>query len=245
MNKATGLVTYVKGKIGKPYLYGFKQNKDWNKKCTLSDYNSLKRMYGKLIWDSDKSKCVGKYPCDCSGLISAYTGVQRSSTDYRNTATKVLPISKITDAQPGCLLWKQGHIGVLISVGKKSDGTDSYYIAEDGSAYGCQKKPVNWNNWTHILWCKDLEYEKIKKPTTVKKATETKKSAFKQYKAIITKNGVMVREKPAVRSKTKVVKRLSKGEVVNIIEEKIVDGKKYGQLKKSKNWIRLKNTKKI
>ncbi len=234
MKKAIDLVKYVKTKVGNPYLYGFKQNNAWNKKCTTADYNALKKMYSSMVWDSDKKKCVGKYPCDCSGLISAFTGVQRGSTNFKETATKVLPISKITEAQPGCLLWRNGHIGVLISVGKRSDGSDSYYIAEDGSAYGCQKKPVSWQKWTHILWCKDLSYDKI-----------VRKPSFKPYKVKTTIKGVMVRETPNVKSKTKILDRLEKGKVVTIVAEKTVSGKKYGQLKKCKYWIRLKNTKKI
>lgn len=254
MKDAKGLVEYVKTKVGNPYLYGFKQNYQWNNKCTKDDYNQLKKMYGSLIWKSDEF-CVGKYPCDCSGLISAYTGVQRGSSNFKLTATKTLPISKITKAQPGCLLWKDGHIGVLVSVGNKSDGSDSYYIAEDGSAYGCQKKPVNWNKWTHILWCCDLIYDKKEeKPVlkalktvknTVKKSTATSSKVKLPYKVKTTVSGVMVRKSPNTSSKTQIVDRLKKGKEVTIVAERTVNGKKYGQLKKSKNWIRLKNTKKI
>lgn len=182
MKKAKDLVTYVKTKIGNPYLYGFKQNEAWNKKCTTADFNSLKKIYGSMVWDSDKAKCVGKYPCDCSGLITAFTGVVRNSTNMKDTATKVLPISNITKAQAGCILWKQGHVGVLISVGKKSDGSDSYYIAEDGSAYGCQKKPVSWQKWTHILWLKDLQYETSTNTSNNTSTTTKKQSSVTYYK---------------------------------------------------------------
>lgn len=228
MKKAYDLVKYAKTKVGNPYLYGFKQNNAWNKKCTTANYNILKKMYGSMVWDSDKTKCVGKYPCDCSGLISAFTGVQRSSTNFKETATKVLPISKITEAQAGCLLWKQGHIGVLISVGKKADGSDSYYIAEDGSAYGCQKKPVSWQKWTHILWGKDLIYD----PQVL-------------YKVETTKAGVIKRLSPNKMKNTTNMGRLKKGHTCSIIAEKTVGGVKYGQLLKSKYWIRMKYTKKI
>lgn len=182
---AKDLVKYVKTKIGNPYLYGFKQNYNWNKKCTNADYDRLKNAYGSMVWNSD-IKCVGKYPCDCSGLISAFTGIIRGSSEYKSTATKTLPIKDITKAQPGCLLWKQGHIGVLISVGKKSDGSDSYYIAEDGSAYGCQKRPVSWQKWEYILWGCDLVYDKVTttsttKSTTSNTKTNTKVEYYKKY----------------------------------------------------------------
>ena len=170
---AKGLVSYVKTKIGNPYLYGFKQNYAWNRTCTKDNYNNLKKTYGSMVWNSDV-KCVGKHPCVCSGLISAYTGILRGSSEYKSTATKVLPIKKINKAVPGCALWMQGHIGVYIG--------DGYYIAEDGSAYGCRKAKVSANNWTHILWLRDIDYTS-KKTTTVKKDRKknTKVTYYKKY----------------------------------------------------------------
>jgi len=171
---AKGLVSYVKTKIGNPYLYGFKQNYAWNRTCTKDNYNNLKKTYGSMVWNSDV-KCVGKHPCDCSGLISAYTGILRGSSEYKSTATKVLPIKKINKAVPGCALWRQGHIGVYIG--------DGYYIAEDGSAYGCRKAKVSANNWTHILWLRDIDYTSKKTATTVKKDRKknTKVTYYKKY----------------------------------------------------------------
>lgn len=171
---AKGLVSYVKTKIGNPYLYGFKQNYAWNRTCTKDNYNNLKKTYGSMVWNSDV-KCVGKHPCDCSGLISAYTGILRGSGEYKSTATKVLPIKKIKKAVPGCALWMQGHIGVYIG--------DGYYIAEDGSAYGCRKAKVSANKWTHILWLRDIDYTSKKTATTVKKDRKknTKVTYYKKY----------------------------------------------------------------
>ena len=171
---AKGLVSYVKTKIGNPYLYGFKQNYAWNRTCTKDNYNNLKKTYGSMVWNSDV-KCIGKHPCDCSGLISAYTGILRGSSEYKSTATKVLPIKKIKKAVPGCALWMQGHIGVYIGNG--------YYIAEDGSAYGCRKAKVSANKWTHILWLRDIDYTSKKTVTTVKKDRKknTKVTYYKKY----------------------------------------------------------------
>lgn len=171
---AKGLVSYVKTKIGNPYLYGFKQNYAWNRTCTKDNYNNLKKTYGSMVWNSDV-KCIGKHPCDCSGLISAYTGILRGSSEYKSTATKVLPIKKIKKAVPGCALWMQGHIGVYIGNG--------YYIAEDDSAYGCRKAKVSANKWTHILWLRDIDYTSKKTVTTVKKDRKknTKVTYYKKY----------------------------------------------------------------
>lgn len=148
---ASGLVKYIKSKTGNPYLYGFKQNYEWDKVCTLKDYQKLAKKYPEpLVQKGDKDKCIGKKPCDCSGLISAYTEIERGSYNLKETAIRVEPISKLSLAVPGCVLWQSGHVGVYIGNGE--------YIAEDGSRYGCRKNKVNRSNFTHILWIKDIDY---------------------------------------------------------------------------------------
>lgn len=67
------LVAFAKSKLGVPYVYGMK-----GKVMTEAIYNSLKKAYGNLVWDSDKQK-IGKVCCDCSGLISWATGIARNS----------------------------------------------------------------------------------------------------------------------------------------------------------------------
>ena len=119
------LVKFATEKIGVPYVYGMKGSI-----MTLEKYNQLKKMYGNLVWDSDKKK-VGKVCCDCSGLISWATGIVRSSQGYHDTAVSVHSISTISEAPIGVAVWKKGHIGIYIGNGE--------YIAEDGSAYGCRK----------------------------------------------------------------------------------------------------------
>lgn len=141
-----GLVSFIKTKLGTPYVYGMK-----GKVMTASDYNSLKKRYGSAVWDSDKKK-IGKVCCDCSGLISWYTGIQRGSTQYKDLAKKVNPISTINQAPIGAAVWQQGHIGVYIGNGE--------YIAEDGSAYGCRKNKISKAKFTHWFLLSDIEYIK-------------------------------------------------------------------------------------
>ena len=74
------LVAFAKSKLGVPYVYGMK-----GKVMTEAIYNSLKKAYGNLVWDSDKQK-IGKVCCDCSGLISWATGIARNSQNYHDTA---------------------------------------------------------------------------------------------------------------------------------------------------------------
>lgn len=141
-----GLVEFVKSKLGTPYLYGAK-----GEAISLAKFKKLKSLYGNLIWNSDISK-VGHVCCDCSGLISWYTGIQRGSTQFKNAAKKVHPISTINSAPIGAAVWRQGHIGVYIGNG--------YYIAEDGSAYGCRKNKITNANFTHWFEISDIKYIK-------------------------------------------------------------------------------------
>lgn len=140
-----GLVKFITSKIGIPYVYGMKGSI-----LTKEKYNSLKQQYGSYVWDSDVNK-VGKVCCDCSGLISWYTGIIRGSAQYKQLAKKVNPISTIDKAPIGVAVWQQGHIGVYIGNGE--------YIAEDGSAYGCRKNKLSNAKFTHWFEISDIKYE--------------------------------------------------------------------------------------
>ncbi len=159
------LVSFAKSKLGTPYVYGAK-----GQKLTEGLYNELKKRYGSLVWQSDRNK-VGKVCTDCSGLISWCTGVVRNSTSYKSTAVKTLPISKLSQAQKGCALWRQGHIGVYIG--------DGYCIEAKGSAYGVVRTKVQGAGWTHILWLCDVEYN-----TVNANKTYFRKCAYKGYSIV-------------------------------------------------------------
>lgn len=142
------LVEFAKSKLGVPYVYGMK-----GEVMTLSRYRQLKKMYSSMVWDSDIKK-VGKVCCDCSGLISWATGIIRGSSQYKNMAKEAYSISTIKEAPIGALVWQQGHIGIFI-------GTENgvpYYIAEDGSAYGCRKNRISNAKFTHWFLCTDVTY---------------------------------------------------------------------------------------
>lgn len=125
----------------------------WNgmkgKVMTEAIYNSLKKAYGNMVWDSDKQK-IGKVCCDCSGLISWATGIARNSQNYHDTALEVQPIATIANAPIGVAVWRKGHIGIYIGNGE--------YIAEDGSAYGCRINKLCNTNFTHWLKLIDIDY---------------------------------------------------------------------------------------
>lgn len=167
---ASGLVAFVKKKLGTPYVYGAK-----GEKLTLDKYNMLKKMYGSMVWGSDKNK-VGKVCVDCSGLISWYTGNVINSATFKSTAIKVLPISEIDRAVAGCAVWRSGHIGVYVGNG--------YIIEARGSRYGVVKTKVSQRDFTHILWLKDIDY------TNGKLANAVKYFAKTSYKGISLVDGL-------------------------------------------------------
>ncbi|MDR2650078.1 MAG: C40 family peptidase [Clostridiales bacterium] len=143
-NNNMQLVEYVKSKIGVPYLYGAKMET-----ITRDKFDMLKKLYGRLVWDTDAAK-IGKVCVDCSGLISSFTGVVRGSSQFKEAAKQVNPINTIASAPVGALVWMQGHIGVYIGNGE--------YIAADGSAYGTRKGKLP-NKFTHWFLCSDIEYK--------------------------------------------------------------------------------------
>lgn len=144
-----GLAAYCEKILaeGVPYFYGAKMEV-----VTKQKYNELKSAYPSMIPAGDEKK-IGRKCCDCSGLISAYTGVLRGSQGYRDTAKTVHSIATVKDAPVGALVWKQGHIGVYVGV----QNNIPIYIAQDGSKEGCRKRALP-ANFTHWFLCSDIEY---------------------------------------------------------------------------------------
>lgn len=142
------LIKFAESKIGTPYVYGMK-----GEVMTLYKYNGLKKAHGSLVWDSDKEK-VGKVCVDCSGLISWATGIVRGSSQYKDAAREINPISTISYAPIGAAVWRKGHIGIYIGNGE--------YIAADGSSYGVRKNKLSKADFTHWFKISDIEYEEGK-----------------------------------------------------------------------------------
>lgn len=149
---AKGLIEHCKAASGWMYVYGAK-----GEILTQEKYNWLKRQYGSMVWDSDISK-IGQVCCDCSGLISSYTGVLRGSTSYEALAPEKVSIEELKsdwNKYVGWALWMPGHIGVV------SD-TEGYYYAMDGSARNWKHYPLSRNGWTKCIKIVDIDYSKPK-----------------------------------------------------------------------------------
>lgn len=123
---------------------------------TYNQIKALQNTYGQTyVWNNDLNK-AGKLCCDCSGLISSYTGILRGSSNYKSTAIKSVSIKTLKfnwKNYIGWGLWLNGHIGVV------SD-TEGYYYAMDGSARNMVHYPLNKNNWTFCIKLCDIDYSK-------------------------------------------------------------------------------------
>lgn len=147
----TGLLLHCKQAVKNnvKYVYGAKM-----KVLTKAQIKALQNTYGKkCVWDIDLNK-AGKLCCDCSGLISSYTGVVRGSTNYKDTAISSVSISELNknwSQYIGWGLWMQGHIGIV------SD-TKGYYYAMDGSARNMVHYPMAKQGWTSCIKLCDIDY---------------------------------------------------------------------------------------
>lgn len=155
----SGLLAHCKAAKDWKYVYGMKGSI-----MSLKQYDYLKSMYGSMVWNSDKTK-VGSMCCDCSGLISSYTGILRGSSNYKDTATAVVSLTELKsnwNKYIGWGLWLKGHIGVV------SD-TEGYYYAMDGSARNWAHRPLKDNSWTHVIKLCDIDYSSpvITKPSPI------------------------------------------------------------------------------
>lgn len=147
-----GLAAFAISKIGVPYVYGAKGA---DGKLTQAKVNSLARMYPNVFTSKYLNKIaskglVGKVCCDCSGLISWYTGKVLGSSQLYSQAYARLPISKWKDFAVGTVLWKSGHVGVYIG--------DGYVVEEKGIDYGCVKSKVSDTPWKYGLTFSWIDY---------------------------------------------------------------------------------------
>jgi hypothetical protein len=130
------------------YVYGAKKQK-----LSLQQIKQLQKQYGSMVWQSDLLK-AGQTGCDCSGLISSCTGIERSSTNYKQTALETISLNELKnnwEKYIGYGLWMQGHIGVVSE-------TKGYYYAMDGSARNMVKYLMSMQNWTCAIKLKDIDY---------------------------------------------------------------------------------------
>ena len=102
------------------------------------------------VHDDDVKYKGGKICCDCSGLISSLTGVERNSQGYYDYATEIKDINLRDSTMRGWAVWKKGHIGVY-------DGNDGYYAMENSNDNMVHRN-LSSNKFTHIIKLCDINY---------------------------------------------------------------------------------------
>lgn len=147
---AAGLIEHCKKALKEKwkYVYGAKMQR-----LTLAQIQALRREHGSLVWAADDAK-AGHICCDCSGLISSLTGIERSSTNYKDTAlgsVKISELKKNWSSYVGWGLWLPGHIGVVAE-------KEGYYYAMDGSARNMVCYPLSMQLWVCAIKLKDIDY---------------------------------------------------------------------------------------
>ena len=159
----TGLAAFAKSKVGTPYVYGAKGA---DGKFTLARLNSLRKSYPSMFtanYYAKAKKFVGRVCCDCSGLISWYTGKVLGSSQLYATATKKKRINKanISEIPVGAVVWKSGHVGVYIGNGK--------VVEAMGIDYGTRITVLKNRTFTHWLLFENYMTYGTKKKTAKKK----------------------------------------------------------------------------
>lgn len=165
MKTAKGLIEHCKKAVSDKwqYVYGAKGTV-----LTKAEILNLQKIYGKeMVWDSDLKK-AGKTCCDCSGLISSYTGKIKNSTtlisecaDQREVNVNWDDILKNWKRYQGYCIWRKGHIAVL------SDKVGFYY-AMDGSSDNAVHKKIDPKKWVMIGNLYDIDYSENKKTEKIK-----------------------------------------------------------------------------
>lgn len=143
---------YAKGGIG------------W--KLTESRLNYLRNQYE---WNKEHltNKDLGKYACDCSGMIvgMAYDGwrINQEPVWTRDHDWNDQMIGdKLTDcvspdkAVPGMCLWKKGHVGLVIFDGYELDSTT------DSGISGIHKRKISDVKWEKAGKLPEIEYSNVK-----------------------------------------------------------------------------------
>lgn len=200
--RATEYIKDLKKRVGSPYVYGVKQNKEHNKVTSRAEIINLQKIYGKgYVWDSDVNKAGGTC-CDCSGFVDYQFQKGYNSTMLNLKADNVVSIrkkngsldaSKLKSVPLGAVLWQKGHVGVFIGY----NGSTAYYIAQDGSRANCRIAKVKDSGFTHALYNiegYDIKYYIPRKFKTTRKTnaytTNNAKVKLKTFKKGVKINAV-------------------------------------------------------
>lgn len=155
----TGLVSYAKAQLGKPYWFGC-----FGQESSKKLYDVKKEQYPKEYkWKCPK-KQLGVKVHDCIGLIKGYLWCddEKDTTPQYNSAqdlsanamyekcTKKGDISSLPEV-PGVLVFMPDHVGIYIGHGK--------VIEARGHDYGVVKAKLKDRDWKTWGYCPYITYK--------------------------------------------------------------------------------------
>ena len=163
MQRLTGteLAEFALNRCGMPYFYGAKISHGI---LTEEFMKEMHRKFPQLVDDVYLKKArekgqVGQVNVDCSGLIGAYRGRERSTAQLYSSAYLRLPMERVKDFAIGTVLWKVGHVGIYIGI---RDGFPCCVEAK-GIDYGTILSKTEDTDWKVGLTFVDIHYEYEKK----------------------------------------------------------------------------------
>lgn len=169
----TGLVSYAKAQLGKPYWYGTFGNMA-TKSLLTAKTKQYPAHYGKDRMSKYNSQ-IGQRVHDCVGLIKGYLWSDTpTSTPKYNGSQDVSANGMLGKCEvwgyideipeiPGLLVWSQGHIGVYIGNGR--------VIEARGFNYGVVETDLDKRGWKKWGKCPWIEYEATAYPPAKPKVT--------------------------------------------------------------------------
>lgn len=169
MGKLTGagLAEYAVDKIGMPYFYGAKISQGI---LTEQFMEEIHRKFPELadngyLDKARRKRQVGRVNVDCSGLVGAYRGRERATSQLYATARMRMPMEGAKDFAVGTVLWKPGHVGIYI--GKIYQ--KQLCVEAKGIDYGVIVSKIEDTDWKMGLTFPEMRYDYQKKVTGTRK----------------------------------------------------------------------------
>ena len=132
--------------LGWHYIYGYKYKYN---PVTKSRIKSLAKQNSQVFTDSYYDKAcnfIGGYAIDCSGLVCCALNISDiGSYEIRER----FPVA--SEVKPGDVLWRQGHVGLVIQVSEKNEYVKAIEAYTINQPVGIRTYNIALSEWTNVL----------------------------------------------------------------------------------------------